>query len=283
MTRVIISSAVVLACLGCAGPAFTTRTIQRESSWFVGLLSYAEPAKAAVVHHDHPADWSEQDLHEVLGRVLLQEHIGLLDPARPPRAVFSQEDTAPLVPALRSAFREARPSEWIVFFLARPSGDGQEITSGGFSLMDKRLHVIIANYHEQVLPGSESAEAIHANPIRSIRGTGGSLTFDPSRFVVASQANWMAGSSGRSASELIVDHQAFLAAASSPGGMFTRSSAQPSDSDLLSLRNEVQRLREEVARLRAQLEAQSDELVRLKSRQTPEASAHPSPPRKPVR
>lgn len=81
----------------------------------------------------------------------------------------------------------------------------QEIASGGLFLMDGRLHVILANHRERVSPGPDGAEAIRANPIRSLRATGGSLTFDPPTFVLASQANWLGGSSGPSASELVVD------------------------------------------------------------------------------
>lgn len=283
MLRIIVSIAVVLACLGCAAPAFTTRTVQSESSWFVGLTTYAEPAKAAAVRHDHPADWTEKELHEILGRLLLQERVGLLDPPRPPRAVFSPEATAQLVPALRGAFHNARPSEWIVFFFARPSGGDQEITSGGFFLMDTRLHVIVANYRQRVYPGSVGTDEIRANPIRSYGGTGGSLTFDPSRFVLASQANWLGGSSGPSASELILDHTAFLATATAPGSPLTSTRARASDEDFAKLREQVERLQEEVARLRETLDAQADELARLKSRQTHGDSAQPSQPRKPIR
>ena len=283
MLRIFVSIAVVLACLGCAAPAFTTRTVQSEPSWFVGLTSYAEPAKAAAVRHDHPAEWTEKELHQILDRLLLQERVGLLDPLPPPRAVFSPEATAQLVPALRGAFHSARPSEWIVFFFARPSGADQEITSGGLFLMDSRLHVIVANYRERVSPGSAETDAIRANPLRSYRGTGGSLAFDPPRFVLASQANWLGGSSGPSASELVLDHTAFLATATAPGAPLTSVGARASDEDFAKLRGQVDRLQEEVARLREQLAAQADELARLKSRQTHGDSAQPSQPRKPLR
>ena len=282
MLKLMVSWTVVLACLGCAGPSFTSRMVRSEPSWSVRLDTYLDPSKAAEVHHDHPADWSASELHAILSRLLLQERVGLLDPARPPHEVFSADEIAQLVPGLREAFRSARPSEWIVFSIARSADAAQEITSGGFFLLDKRLHVVVANYRERVLPGSEGAVAIGADPIRSLRGTGGSLTFDPPRFVFASQANWLGGSSGGSASELILDHKAFLVAATSPGAPITLSGAQASSSDIVSLREQVQRLEEEIARLKETVAAQGDEIARLKSRQI---EAQPSPstrsPKKP--
>lgn len=275
MLNRIVASAVVLACLGCAGPSFTSRTVRHEPSWVVRLDTYLDPGEAAKVHHAHPADWSEAELQAILSRLLLQERVGLFDQPRPPRPVLSADEIRQLLPGLREAFPNSRPSEWIVFLIARPSGADQEITSGGVFLKDGRLHVIVANHRQRVSPGSEDAETIRANPVRSLRGTGGSLTFDPPAYVLASQANWLGGASGPSASELVLDHKAFLAAATATGVTSALSHAPASSSDIVSLRNEVQKLQEEVGRLREKLDAQADEIARLRARQS---QPEPSPP-----
>jgi hypothetical protein len=282
MLKLIVSWTVLLAWLGCAGPSFTSRMVSSEPFWSVRLDTYLEPSKAAEVRHDHPADWSGSKLHAILSRLLLQEQVGLFDRKPPPRPVFSPEEIGQLVPALREAFLAARPSEWIVFYVARPAGSVLEITSGGLFLEDKQLHVIVANHRERVSPGPGGDDAVRASPIRSLRGAGGSLTFDPPAFVLASRANWLGGSAGPSASEVVLDHTAFLTAAISPGGLFRLSPAQGSDSDLVSLREQVSRLQAEIARLREKLDAQADELGRLKARQTQGEPPSPaSPPKKP--
>jgi hypothetical protein len=47
---------------------------------------------------------------------------------------------------------------------------------------------------------------VRKNPMRSIGGVHGHLTFDPARFIVETTANW-SGGSNNSASELVVDYR----------------------------------------------------------------------------
>jgi hypothetical protein len=201
--------ALFLACLGCAAPALTTRPVHTEPSWFVRLDSYADPRQSADQRYDHPAEWTEAELRAILERLLVQERRGLLDPSRPPRAVFSAGEISRLAPQLAEAFRSARSTEWVAFYLVTPVGSDGEATSGAFFVTGGRLHVVIANYRERITDGPEAKEAIRANPLRSLKGTKGSLTFDPSRFVLASQAHW-SGGPAPAGSELILDDRAFL-------------------------------------------------------------------------
>jgi hypothetical protein len=272
----------MLVCLGCAGPSFTSREVRTEPTWFVHLETFVEAGKAAAVRYDHPADWAVSDIHAIVSRLLLQERVGLFDTKPAPRAVFSPDEASRLAPALAEAFRQARPMEWVAFYIERPGGVPastrggvrQEVTSGGMFLQDRRLHVIVANHREGMMPGPEGTDAIRANPIRSLRGTGGALTFDPQTVVLASQANWLGGSSGPSASEVVLDHAAFLAAM--PAGGFGAMSPA-AESELSALKTQVRKLEEEVARLKQRLEAQAEDLARLRSRQPASGPSRPAP------
>lgn len=297
----IFPSAFLLACLGCAGPSLATRVVHSEPSWFVRLDTYADPIKAAALHYDHPAEWTEAELNAILGRLHLQELVGLLEQKPAPRAVFSSEEISQLAPMLKQAFHMARPSEWIVFYLARSTGAAQGITSGGFFLEGRQFHVIVANHRELASPGPEGADAAQANPVRSLRGAGGTLTFDPPMFVISTQSNWMGGYSGAPASELVLDHTAFLASARltspvplapapipaaqiSPAPASTPPQAPVSETGNAGLKNEVLRLQEEVTRLKQQVEEQADEIARLKARAAElERLQRKQPSKKPAR
>lgn len=283
---------VFLLCLACAGPTFSTRAVHSDPSWLVRLDTYADPGKAAELRHDHPAEWPEAELSAILSRLLLQEHVGLLEKRPPPRPVFSHDEVAHLTPELQQAFRMARPTEWIVFCVVRPTGGIQEATSGGFFLKDRHLHALVANYREPVSP--EGAEAVRANPVSALKRTGHTVTFDPARFVLAVQTSWLGGYSGAAASELILDQTAFLEAARQPAAPLVpalapamapaavqpsppvvQPPAQASEPDSAGMKAQVQKLQEEIERLKRKLEEQADELAKLKSK-----SAETKPSRK---
>ena len=271
MSRRILAVIAVLSCLGCAGPTLTTKPVHRDATVFVGLARYADATQAVQVRHDHPVDWSDADLQAVLSRLLLEERMGLLAEARPAQAVFEPDEVPRLSAGLREGFRAAQPAEWVVFALASPAGGAQEaaVTSGAVFVHERRLHVIIANHRERVPPGPGSVDDIRANPLRPLKAMKGALGFDPARYAVASRASWLGGSSGPSASELIVDHAAFLASARQQmpvAGSAPKTQGKPDDSEAAALRAQMEQLREEVALLKKQLTEQAAELARLKSR-----------------
>jgi hypothetical protein len=277
LNRGILAAIAVLSCLGCAGPALTTRPVHHDAVVFVGLASYADAARTAEVRHDHPADWSEADLQAILGRLDLQERMGLLAETRPEQAVFEPDEAMRLSSGLREGFRAAQADEWVVFALASPGAGApvstpagaQEVavTSGAFFVQAGRLHVIIANHREHVPSGPGGLDEIRANPLRPLKAVRGSLRFDPARYVVASSANWLGGSSGPSASEVVVDHAAFLASARrQPLAAPPVAQSKPDDSEAAALRARMERMQEEIARLKQQLAEQAEELARLKSR-----------------
>lgn len=271
-------SILLLLCLGCAGPALTSRVVQEETSWFVRLDSYQDAGNSSL-RYEHPATWAVEELFAILGRLLLEERGGLMDSARPPHSVFSAEEITLLVPAMRDAFRMATPSEWVAFSISTPSDSGFAVTSGGMFLAGSRLHVIVANHRRLVVRRSEELASVRANPFHSIRGSGGVLTFESSRFVMGKQSNWSGGHRA-SASELILDHRAFLSflklAGTAPVPAQTAGSSGPavsSESGASHARSSTSggsdhnrsiiRLQEEVERLQKQVTEQAAEIERL--------------------
>ena len=267
-TRVLLLG-ILFFCAGCAGPALTSRVVQEESSWFVRLDSY-QNAGSSSVRYEHPATWTVEELSAIFSRLLLEDRVGLLDSSRPPRPVFSVEEIGLLAPAIRHSFQQAKPSEWISFCLSQPNAPGLAVTSGGIFVADSRLHVVVANHHASIAGGSDELASIRTNPFHSVRGSGGLLTFESSRFVMGTQANWSAGHRA-SASELILDHRAFLSflklASATPASVRAAGSSVPalsSESGASDPNRAIIRLQEEVERLKKQVAEQEAEIIRLK-------------------
>jgi hypothetical protein len=120
--------------------------------------------------------WRDEELSAILSRLILQERVGLMDNARPPRSVFSLEEINLLVPTVRKSFQEATPREWIVFTLAvGQQGTGRETTSGGMFVEEGKLHLVIANHRLALAENSEELARVRANPLHSVQGSGGVL------------------------------------------------------------------------------------------------------------
>ncbi|TAJ32344.1 MAG: hypothetical protein EPO64_01270 [Nitrospirae bacterium] len=296
MLKALLSCAVLL-CTACAGPSFISRPVHNDPSWLVRLDAYADIGKGTELRYNHPAEWNEAELREILGRLLLQERVGLLEQKPPPQPAFSPDEIDFLTPRLQEAFRMARPSEWVVFSVARSTGATQEVTSGGFFLKDRRLHVLLANHREPVSP--EEAMAVRENPVSGLKGRGNILTFDPARFVLTTQTSWLGGYSGAAASEMILDQTGFLEAARRPvmpmapalalppptaAPATTPAAAQPTPSVAPqppaslpaqtktggaakpNVQTQMQKLQEEIEQLKQKLAEQSEELAKLKSK-----------------
>jgi hypothetical protein len=293
----LFSGVFLLVCVGCAGPTIASRTVEDGSSWFTRLDTFTENRAADELRYEHPADWSEADLAAILSRLLVQKRTGFLEQKSVPQPLFSASETKQLVPGLQKAFRTATPSEWVAFFSTRPGGTVQEVTSGGMFLEEGQLHVVVANYHEKTPSGPDILEALRANPMRPLAGSGHTVSFDPIRFVSATKSNWMGGSSASPSSEMILDYSAFLAEAKPPapspaaaapvapapivatpsplsGNTAAPSPAQPPFTPQIasqanaetSLNDQLKRLQNEVERLQRRLEEQDEELAKLKTR-----------------
>ncbi len=277
----IVLTVLLALCAGCAAPPLATRQVQNESSWFVRLDSYQGEQHLSARPYEHPATWTVDDLSAILSRLLLEERVGLMDSPRPPQSVFSSEEIGLLAPVFQKAFGFARPVEWISFYLSQSAGQGIALTSGGLFTQGDRLHVVLANHRERLSPDSDEMEKVRINPLRSLRGPRGTLTFESSRFVMATRANWSGGHAA-AASELVLDHQAFLAFLRLPGAggtLSARPETTPSsgvtmERDDAGQKNVIQKLQEEVDRLRRKVEEQEAEIATLRQSALP-----PLPPK----
>ncbi len=267
----ILTATFLALCLGCGGPSFVSRPVVEGAPWLVRLQTYAQADKAGEVRYDHPAQWSEQDLDAILSRLYLIERVGMLDKQPQPRPVFSPEDIGQVTPAVREAFRLAKPHEWVTFYLAYPAGQGEEVTSGALYVEEQQLHVILANDREAV-PAGEEARTLKANPLRPLKVRGRTLTFDPVASVVLSRNNWMSGYDNPAASEVILDHRKFLASLkpappvpTKPAAAVTPPPQAASASATEDLKATVQQLQGEIEQLKRRLAEQDAELAKLKS------------------
>ncbi|MCX5729285.1 MAG: hypothetical protein NTZ28_10695 [Nitrospirae bacterium] len=212
---------VLLHVVGCNSATLVTRPIHTEPTWFVRLDTYQESEKSKALQYDHPAEWNEPELATILSRLLVQPEMGLLDRKRPPVPVFTTEEISRMTPILRTAFQQAQGSEWLSFVFLSPTGTNLEVTSGAFFIVNRRLHVVIANAREVVNQFATDVGFVRKNPMRSIWGVHGHLTFDPARFIVETASNW-SGGSNYSASELVLDYreiQTVTMPFSSPAGV----------------------------------------------------------------
>jgi hypothetical protein len=172
----------------------------------VRVDTYQESEKSKALQYDHPFGWNEPELATILSRLLVQPEMGLLDRKRPPVPLFTAEEISRLTPILRTSFQQAKASEWTSFAFLYPAGTNLEVTSGAFFIEHRRLHVVIANAREVVNQFSTDIDLVRKNPMRSIWGVHGHLTFDPARFIVETTSNW-SGGSNNSASELVLDYR----------------------------------------------------------------------------
>ncbi len=287
---------LLLLCAACAGPAFSTRAVQGDQAWLVRLDTYADQGKAGGLLFDHPVDWPEKDFKAILGAVLILERSGLLDQKQAPQSVFSDREISQLAPGLRKAFLMARPSEWVSFTIAQSAGPAPTITSGGFFVKDKQLHVLLANHREPTPSGSDGAEAVRANPLQALKRSGRVLTFNPPMFAVAVQESWMGGYAGAPASELVLDQTAFLASLRPPAaapataplardaapsaGIAPVPPAQSDETILMDLKGQVTKLQEENERLQQKLNDQAEEIAKLKARRKESESPQTKKPAK---
>jgi len=118
---------------------------------------------------------------------------------------------------------------------------------------------------------------------------GVTLSFEPARFVTGTQATWLGGSAAAAASELILNHSAFLAEAPAPAAAPVAAAtvpqatapvpqsavilpptmplAAPRDTGgYASMKEQMTGLQNEVERLRRRLEEQDEDIAQLKTR-----------------
>ncbi|MBX3370726.1 MAG: hypothetical protein KF793_10080 [Nitrospira sp.] len=269
----------LLVCSGCTGPILTSRDVQQTSGWLIRLDSFHSSAVSRVVY-DHPVSWQADDLSAILTRLYLEERLGMMDTAKPAKPVFSLEEMTLIQPVIRRAFQEAGAREWIAFLFAEPQGAEARVTSGALFVERQKLHVVVANHHTVVAQTSEELARVRANPLYSIQGSGGVVAFEPPRFGLGAKANWSGGHRA-SASELILDHRAFLSYLTHATSRETPIRALPPSGEQGQVESQrfsdgrsdqgasnettVDRLQGEIARLKQQLAEKELEIDRLKA------------------
>ena len=274
-----LSYVLLFACAGCAGPTIASRVINNDSAGLVRLDTFTDAEKASELAYDHPVAWAAGDLSMILSRVSVQERKGLLEESPTAQPAFFSDQIRLLTPQLQAAFKMARPSEWIAFYVAPPTGS-PEITSGAFFVKRGQLHIIIANHRDQVSTDQRSTELVRLNPLHSLHGRALRLTFDPQRYVVGTQANWRAGSHGTPASELLLDYPAFLQDIRPAVPSLASPPISPAQPSARESPDTLMKLQEEVARLRQQVYQQAEEIAQLKRRLEELAITSPTLPKK---
>ena len=273
----LLAGVLVLAAIGCAGPTLSSRMVEGAAARFVRLDTFTDTRLQAELRFSHPAELSEAELTAILFHVLVQEHVGLLERKPQPQALLSAADIKQLAPGLRKALQSAQPTEWAAFYTVAGDGGIQEVTSGGLFVKNGQLHVVIANYRERLPVGSDGPAAIRANPVHPWGGKTLALSFDPQRYVATTQSAWMGGRASAPASELVLNHSAYLA------DMHSAQQAPPAGAPPIPLpipmatqretttgppqvKDQLDALRDEVDRLRKRLEEQDEDIARLKTK-----------------
>ncbi|WP_447972480.1 hypothetical protein [Nitrospira sp. Kam-Ns4a] len=198
---------LVLFTQACAEP-LVKRAVDSTPTWLIRLDGFRDPTQAARVQYDHPVEWSDATLAEVLERVRV---LGA-DEGATPQPLLSFGELIQIAPGIREAFYRAKPSEWVVFAVIQSKATYQTLTSGGLFVKGGKLHLMIANHRARIPPGKPDAvDPIKAVPLRPVSATPARLTFDPPEFVAAEEGDWVKDDSGKPVGQLVVDYQGFLA------------------------------------------------------------------------
>ncbi|TKS58439.1 MAG: hypothetical protein EWM72_02978 [Nitrospira sp.] len=152
---------------GCGGPVRFVRAVEENPEQVVRLEARYGQGQShgydgAVMPFDHPTAFGRIEMETILRglRVQLRKSLLTLGAAESgPKEVFTESERRSFAPVLVEAFAKARPDEWVVFFLGHPRGGEAdhrggpgvtEVTSGGFLVEGRQLHLVLANYRSAV-------------------------------------------------------------------------------------------------------------------------------------
>jgi len=152
---------------GCGGPVRYTRAVKENPEQVVRLEARYGQGQShgydgAVMPFDHPTAFNRIEMETILRglRVQLRKSLLTLGAAESgPKEAFTESERRSFAPVLVEAFAKARPDEWVVFFLSHPRGGETdhrggpgvtEVTSGGFLVEGRQLHLLLANYRSAV-------------------------------------------------------------------------------------------------------------------------------------
>ena len=152
---------------GCGGPVRYTRVVKENPEQVVRLEARYGQGQShgydgAVMPFDHPTAFGRIEMETILRGVRVQPRKRLLTLGATesgPKEAFTESERRSFAPVLVEAFAKARPDEWVVFFLSHPRGGEAdhrggpgvtEVTSGGFLVEGRHLHLLLANYRSAV-------------------------------------------------------------------------------------------------------------------------------------
>jgi hypothetical protein len=208
VTARLVVALVALVCQACASP-IAKRAVDHTPTWLVRLDSYRDPALAARARYDHPAEWTDANLTEVLEHVRV---VGAGEGAQPQPALTYGE-LSQIAPGIREALHRASASEWVAFAVIQPKATYRTFTSGGLFLKEGKLYVMIANHRVRLPPGkTEVVDPVKASPLRPVGGSAKPLTFEPVEYVVGADGAWVQEEGAQPVSLVAIDHTAYLAA-----------------------------------------------------------------------
>ena len=205
---------------GCSGSYLFTRTVHEEDSRYVRLQArYGQGQDGTAFKFAHPKVLSETEWDRLLSGVYLQEEKKLLSlgTAQPvPSLAFDKDERRYLAKYLAEGFHQARPDEWVVFYLSHPREPGlMEIDSGGLFIEGGQLHLVIANYHQPVSM-SFIERQIRNDPLHPAGDSFYDVIPKPHQTVQTARRLELTRSLFQPVSELIIDYGAVLDHTSDP-------------------------------------------------------------------
>lgn len=208
VTARLVVALLALVCQACSTP-IVKRAVDSTPTWLVRLDSYRDPALAARAQYDHPAEWTDANLTEVL------EHVRVVgaEEGTPPQPALSYGELSQIAPGIREALHRASATEWVAFAVIQSKATYRTFTSGGLFIKGGKLHVTIANHRVRLPPGkTDVVDPIKATPLRPVGGAPKPLTFVPPEYVVDAEGAWVQEEGEKPVSLVAFDHAAYLAA-----------------------------------------------------------------------
>ena len=233
----VAGAVILLAVQGCGGPSRYTRALEESPERGVRLEAryghgQSHGYDSASMPFNHPAAFSRAEVEAILKGIRVQLRKGLLtirDSESGPKEAFTESERRALAPVLVEAFAKARPDEWVVFFLSHPRGREAvhrggpgviEVTSGGFFVEERQLHLALANYRSAVSMPS-ILDQLRSDPLRPVGAAFYELV--PGAHQTLRQLDWiktkldLSKPLHASLSELAIDYRAAVALPDEPG------------------------------------------------------------------
>lgn len=154
--------ALLLFCHACAGPPQLIRpacgTCDGDDRFVRLQISDGSLDRDIGKGFTHPFKLSREEWTRLLGNIhvrRLRQGLFSSSPEGSPVPAFDVDEVAYLAGALNKALAEARQNEWAIFGLSRTqSPEVMEITTGGWYVQGRYVHLVLANYRYAVtMPG----------------------------------------------------------------------------------------------------------------------------------